>query len=295
MLKTWSVKTAGTTASAIQGLMFPFSNSPSSLWDVSEVQNCCHQTVLGQLRPPDPQQVTRNLPQPFQPKGLQATQPQGQNKTNSTAWREHSAVFGTGNPRERLPSSPRGSHFRGAAGILHERGYKHLYKQLYKAMECHLVNSPQVQRASSDKLLYKVQGGMHTSRTSNNKRVRNKTFSPVTLEALSTSSLDFCSLRQSFLACGLAHEFHSPLLHCKHITAPRSSGTIKNSTVSGDNPSDNKIQPARGSSCEVRPAGTARHSLSGQGPLTCLGMEWAVAGKGKSSVSIISVSDLVLL
>lgn len=45
MLKTRSVKTAGTAASEIQHLMFPFSNGPDDALQelCSQVSNCCHE------------------------------------------------------------------------------------------------------------------------------------------------------------------------------------------------------------------------------------------------------------
>lgn len=147
-----------------------------------------------------PQQVTRNTcPNPSNPKGIQAMQPQGQNKTSSTGWRLKTAQHRVGleMPVRETLSTARASLQLGLQWILRELGYKHLYKY-----QRQWNVTPRVHRTSSDKLLHKVQGGMHINRRSNNKMERNKTFIPVTREALSTFFSDFCNLRQSLHACG---------------------------------------------------------------------------------------------
>lgn len=191
MLKTWSVKTAGTAASATQGLTFPFSNSPSSLKDVSEVRKCCHQTVLGQLRPPDCWETppvwgftSNTCPGPPIQKGSRP--PSHKDSTKPTVQNEDSTApcLGQEIPARHPEHIQRLSLQMGLQGTLRELGYKHLCK--YQRSPCEHTMS---KRTSSDKLLHKLQGGMHISRRSNNKLERNKTFIPVTYETSQLSSL----------------------------------------------------------------------------------------------------------
>lgn len=152
-------------------------------------------------------------------------------------------------------------------------------------------------RTSSDKLLHKAQGGVHIGRRSNNELERNRTHSSDIrninfLHWLLQPKIPKGSEDLNLLACGKAHEPHSPWLHCKHITAPRAWGAIKNSTVPGDNPTDYRTEPERGFSWEVRRAGTA--SLR-TGSADLLGMEWAVAEMMLTELFPFPVSNLVLL